>query len=48
MTGKLPDCFRQLEAIGKDATIRPAQQVIYLLKGLKANNINVIVGISTV
>ena len=31
VTGKIRDCFQQLEAIGKDAAIRPAQQVFYLL-----------------
>ena len=48
MTGKIRDCFQQLEAIGKDAAICPAQQVISLLKAIKANNIDLIVGISTV
>ena len=48
MTGKICDCFQKLEDIGKDAEIRPAQQVIYLLKAIKANNTDLIVGISTV
>ena len=48
LTGKLCDCFQQLEDIGKDTAICPAQQVIYLLKALKSNNIDLTVGISTV
>ena len=48
MTGKIRDCFQKLEAIAKDAVIRPAQQLIYLLKAMKANNTDLIVGISKV
>ena len=48
VTVKLRDCFQKLEAIGKDAAIFPAQQVIYLLKAIKANNNDLSVGISTV
>ena len=36
VTGKLCDWFQQLEAISKEAEICPEQQVIYLLKAIKA------------
>ena len=48
MTAKLRDCFHKLEAIVKDASICPSQQVIYPLKSIKAKNNDLIVGISTV